>query len=873
MWKNLWTGVLRLLIRAVLSLRYRLIIKGLDQLTFSKKGGVLFLPNHPAEIDPVLLTLILWKRFHVHPLVVEPFYYLKGAHYFQKLVGAVPLPDLSGLINRWKEKRVEKCLKLIEEGLNNGKNYMIYPSGRLKVGPEEVVGGSSFVYNLIQESPQANIVLVRTTGLWGSRFSKALTGVTPTFGREAWEGMKIVLKNLIFFVPRRTVTIEFESIPSSFLLHSQRLEFNQALEGWYNKNGPEPIKLVSEKFWTESFPKMAVQKKSEVVKAFTIAPEVEKEITDKIAQLAKQKSVSRSDNLAQDLGLDSLDISDVQTFLIVRYHIHALDTSDLQTVEDILRVVANPPDRQIESHQKTGWPQEKDRLPIIPPLGTTIHTAFLKMCDRMGKKAACADARLGVISYRKLKLIALTLSHYFRKMEGDHVGVLLPSTTVSYVVVLALLLAGKTPVMLNWTVGARALNHCKAMGEFKAVISSRAFLEQLPDGDLGDLDDSLLYLEDIKAAVSLCDKLKAVIGVFKNGKYCQTKDDTAVILFTSGTEALPKGVPLTHENILSNQSSALSCVEFFPSDVLYGALPPFHSFGFTVTGLLPLLVGLKVYYAPDPTQYFGMAHDIEQWDVSLLCSAPTFMKGLFQVAKPQQLRTVRLAVGGAEKVSDELFEYASKMKFEMLEGYGITECSPVVSLTRPGMPREGVGMPIPNVEVCVINLETHQKLPVNTEGEICIRGPNVFKGYLGSQKSPFIELEGVKWYRSGDFGSLSKQGALLLSGRLKRFIKIGGEMVSLMSIEVELLSAAQQKGWIKKEVEGPPLAVAVSEKNGDKPEIVVFSTFDISKDLMNDVLRESGFGRIIKISEVRKVDKIPITGTGKVHLKALQDMI
>ncbi len=870
--KNLWAGLLCLIIRAALSLRYRLRIKGLDQLTLNKKGGVLFLPNHPAEIDPVLLTLVLWKRYRVHPLVVEPFYYLKGAYYFQKLVGAVPIPDLAGVVNRWKEKRVEKCLKSIEEGLKNGSNYLIYPAGRLKVGPEEVVGGSSFVFNLIQESPEANVVVVRTTGLWGSRFSKAVTGATPSFGKVAFEGIKIVLKNLIFFTPRRTVTIEFETIPPQFQLIADKLGFNQALEGWYNKDGPEPIKLVSDQFWNESFPKITAQKKPEPGKTFKIAPEDEKEITDKIAKLAKQTTASRSDNLAQDLGLDSLDIADLQTFLIVRYDIHALDTNALHTVEDVLRVVANPPTVEI-THSNKSWPHEKHRQPIIPPLDSTIHASFLKMCDRMGGSSACADARMGVISYRKLKLIALTLSHHFRKMEEQHVGVLLPSTTISYIVVLALLLAGKIPVMLNWTVGARALNHCKAMGEFKSVISSRAFLEQLPDGDLGDLDDLLLFLEDIKPAVSLLDKLKGVIGVFKNGTYRETKDDIAVILFTSGTENLPKGVPLTHENILSNQASSLSCVEFKPSDVLYGALPPFHSFGFSVTGLLPLLVGLKVYYAPDPTQYFSMAHDIEHWNVSLLCSAPTFMKGLFQAAKPHQLHSLRMAVGGAEKVPDEMFEFAKKMKVQMLEGYGVTECSPIVTLTRPGEPREGVGTPIPGVELCVIHPETHEKQPVETEGEICIWGPNVFHGYLGSQKTPFIQIDGKKWYRSGDLGSISRTGALLLSGRLKRFIKIGGEMVSLASIEEELLSAAKQKGWLRSEPEGPPLAIAVSEKNGDKPEIVVFSTFDISKDLLNDVLRESGFGRIVKISEVRKVEKIPITGTGKVHLKALQDML
>ena len=345
MLKKLWTEIIYLLIRAIVSVRYRLRVRGIENLnpkTLSKKGGVLFLPNHPAEIDPVILTLVLWGRYRAHPLVVEQFYHLKGAHYFQTLVGAVPIPDLGGVVNRWKQKKVEKCFQTISEGLKNGSNYLIYPAGRLKQTGEEAIGGASFVHNLVRECPEANIVLIRTTGLWGSRFSRAISGTTPDFGKVAWEGIKVVLKNLILLTPRREVTIEIEPAPSNFPLNAQRLEFNRALEKWYNIRGPEPLKLVSDHFWNESYPEVISQGKIEKTKPLAISAEIEKEITDKIADLARRPSVSRSDDLAKDLGMDSLDLADLQTFLIERYETPSLNPGELQTVEDILRVVSKP---------------------------------------------------------------------------------------------------------------------------------------------------------------------------------------------------------------------------------------------------------------------------------------------------------------------------------------------------------------------------------------------------------------------------------------------------------------------------------------------------------------------------------------------------
>jgi long-chain-fatty-acid--[acyl-carrier-protein] ligase len=462
----------------------------------------------------------------------------------------------------------------------------------------------------------------------------------------------------------------------------------------------------------------------------------------------------------------------------------------------------------------------------------------------MGAHVASADEVMGVLTYVKMRRIVFVLARYLKRFEEKQIGILMPSLNTTYLLILATLFAGKTPVMLNWTLGQRALSHCRKAAGLKTVLTSRKFLDKLNNADIGDIEESLVFLEDLK--LSLKEKLGAFFNPYAGG--CE--DETAVILFTSGTEALPKGVPLSHKNILSNHRAALEVVEFLSSDVFYGVLPPFHSFGFSVTGLFPILTGIKVYFAPDPTRYHAMARDIDQWRVTLFCSAPTFILGVFKVAKPGELKSLRYIVAGAEKSPQKLFEVVQKEGKELLEGYGITECAPVVTLTRPGRPHVGVGQPLPGIELCLIG----------EDSEIAISGPNVFAGYLNHEKDPFILQDGKRWYLSGDLGKIAEDGSLILSGRSKRFVKIGGEMISLGGLEEELF-----KHYDK--------SLAVVAKEGDKPQIILFATFDVTVGDVNQFLLEKGYGRLYAIAKVVKIDTIPVTGTGKIQYSSLNETL
>jgi long-chain-fatty-acid--[acyl-carrier-protein] ligase len=889
-------------IKRLLALRYDIRVKGLDRIArkeLKKESGILFLPNHPAEIDPVILMAILMKTFKPRPLVVEHFYYMSGMHTFMRLVRAFPIPHVETTANQWKVNQVEKAFNTIKQGLKAGQNFLIYPSGSLKKEGYEAIGGNSFIHRLIHECPDVKIVLIRTTGLWGSCFSRALTGESPHFWKMAFGRIKVLLKNWVFFIPKRKVLVDFAINPEDFPRQGNRLEINKYLEAWYNAYSTaegkivkeEPLTLVSYERNREVYPEVTYQKVEKEKKSFfkkkiEVPAEIKEAVLEKIAELAEQSpgKIKEEQHLANDLGLDSLDAANIYAFLDTEYGVRDLKPDTIETVADVMYAAAEKIkiEEKEEKEIPSGWPKEEDRPRVESPDGKTVQEAFLRVCERMKEYSACADASSGVLTYKKLKLGAIVLSHKIKQYPGEYVGIMLPSSVGTYLTIFAVLLAGKIPVMLNWTAGVRTLNYAAELLDLKVILSSSKFLNRVESLDMGELEKLIVTLEDVKHSLTFKDKIRGVMLASKKPKGLLKKlnlegvirvDDPAVVLFTSGTENYPKAVPLSHKNLLENQKAALTCVSLSSEDIFYGVLPPFHSFGFSVTGLFPILTGLRGYYAPDPTNAKAMAKDAESWKVTVFCCAPSFFKNLFLVANPTQLKSVRLFVTGAEKAPAELFENIKALgpAHKIVEGYGITECSPLVTVCKENRSSKGVGQPLPNLELCLVHPETGELLPKGSQGELCIHGDSVFAGYLGtSVKNPFIEIKGKKWYRSGDLASIDEEGNVLLEGRLKRFIKIGGEMVSLNALEEELVEIAKRNHWTKGK-QDPLLAIGVNETL-ERPTIVLFATFDVSKEQVNMGLRESGFGRIMKISDVKQLKEIPMTSTGKVHYRKLNEI-
>lgn len=889
--------------RFALWFRYRVTIKGLEHINpsvLNKPGGILFLPNHPTIfVDPTLITLAIWKKYPIRPVIVEYMYYTPLIHTLMRFMDALPIPNFVTSSNSLKKKRADQVLETIIEDLKQQQNFLIYPAGKTKHQAREIIGASG-VHRIIQSVPEANVVLVRTTGLWGSRFSRALTAghAPPTMFETIFWGMKKVFKNLLFFTPRRHVTIEFVPAGPYFPYQASRLEMNRYLEKWYNRpdgilpqTGEEPgesLYLVSYSMWSEELPEVQSREKTmEEINLSTIPAVIQDKIKHKLSEMTQvpASEIDAGMDLAGDLGLDSLDNAELITFLDDQYDLSGVPVSELTTVGKLMALAAKQMsfgEEVEECHiNLANWEKPRAHIRATIAEGNTIPEVFLNCCAKRGKEAACGDNTAGILTYADAKLRVLLLAEYIRKLPGNYIGILLPSSVAAYLTILACQLAGKVPLLVNWTVGPRHLESVVALSQVKVILSSWSFLDRLDNVDLNGIEDLIVMLEDVKRQFTLTDKLKAFVRSKMGTRSLLSlfniqdlgKEAQAVLLFTSGTENMPKGVPLSHENVLSNQRASLEMVKLCEDDILLGMLPPFHAFGFTLSGILSLLSGIRVAYYPDPTDSKGLARAIERWQATVICGAPTFLKGIFKNSVPEQLKSLHVCFTGAEKAPRDLFEIVNALGHcRLLEGYGITECSPVITANMTGDQKNGVGQPLLGVKLCIVHLDTHEPLQIGQQGLIVTKGPNVFRGYLNKGiSSPFLTVNGEQWYSTGDLGYLDGEGNLILSGRLKRFIKVGGEMISLAAIEDALQKTLSKKGADSED--GPLLAVCAKEEAGEKTKIFVFTRFPSSIEEVNRSLKEAGFSNLVKAFRVQELAEIPLMGSGKINYRALEGQI
>jgi long-chain-fatty-acid--[acyl-carrier-protein] ligase len=460
------------------------------------------------------------------------------------------------------------------------------------------------------------------------------------------------------------------------------------------------------------------------------------------------------------------------------------------------------------------------------------------------------------------------------KFEGKYIGIMLPASVAADIFYLTTLFAGKTPVMINWTAGERNITASLDSVGVKRILTSKALVERiaLQGITLSAISDRFIFAEDISSKVSRLSKLRAFLASHITWRSLgrAKEPETAVIIFTSGSETLPKAVPLTAANLLANMREVLEAVKIYENDRLIGFLPPFHSFGLTVTMLLPLCSGAQIVYHPNPTEADTLAKIIEAYSVTMLIGTPTFLGGIVRVANPSQLATLRLAVTGAESCPERVHQ-ALKVKCTgavILEGYGVTECSPIISINDPDKPEPfSIGKVLPGLDYAIVDPYSLKLRSPPCSGVLLVRGPSVFGGYLNYQgKSPFVEVNGKLWYNTGDLVSIDADGLLSFSGRLKRFIKLGGEMVSLPAIEAVL-----QSHFASENDEGPVLAVEATD--AEPPELVLFTILDIDRETANQKIRSAGLSGLHSIRKVFKLAQMPLLGTGKTNYRALKEQL
>ena len=495
-----------------------------------------------------------------------------------------------------------------------------------------------------------------------------------------------------------------------------------------------------------------------------------------------------------------------------------------------------------------------------------LHHRFIQTAQLYSKKTAIIDKGTGAeYKYERLLIASLILSDILRQYKSKYIGLLLPTSAGCMLSIIGTLMSGKIPVMINYATGA--IDNCHYAREkcrFKVVLTSRKLLEKL---NLQPIDN-MVMIEDVLKEVKLHHKLKWALlaklpySILKNLISNGPDSETSVILFTSGSEKEPKAVQLSHQNIAHNVDNVSTLVSVTSKDVFLSELPLFHVFGLTVDMWLPFLLGCSMITYPNPLDYKEICFLVKQYQITIMAATPAFMYGYLQRSDPGDFSSIRFAFAGADKLPQKVYDgFIKKHGIKVFEGYGTTETSPVISVNVPGHHKLGsVGKPIPNVRVKIIDVETGLEVGVNHEGKVLVKGDNVMLGYLDDLEETMLRIRNG-WYDTGDIGMIDEDGFLWHKGRLKRFVKVGGEMVSLVKVE-EVLSRLLPEDVICCVVDVPNMT-----KGADVVAAVANGNFDKHK-VLKELQKELPSIAIPKQFYV--IENIPMMSSGKVNFREVE---
>lgn len=514
-----------------------------------------------------------------------------------------------------------------------------------------------------------------------------------------------------------------------------------------------------------------------------------------------------------------------------------------------------------------------------------LTRSFVAAARRHPRRFAMADGRTPKLTFGDSLVKTVFLARRLRPLWRDQkmVGVLLPPSIPGALVNWAALLLGKVPINLNYTTSSEGMASCAKQCELKTVVTSRQFLEKVPLQPPGEI----IYAEDLALNPGLGEKIAALLaakllparmlewflGVPESAKL----DDTATVIFSSGSTGAPKGVILSHFNLASNVEQLEQVFHLHDGDRILGMLPFFHSFGFTGTLCLPPLTGIGVVFHPSPLDAQVIGALVSKYSVSMLLSTPTFLHSYTRRCPPEAFGSLRIVMAGAEKLQERIAQsFEDHFGIRPLEGYGCTECSPVVAVNtydfraayfrQIGAKRGTIGHPLPGIGVRIIDPDSGETLPVDKPGLLLVRGPNIMVGYLNQpEKTAEVLKEG--WYNTGDVAAVDEHGFLRITDRLSRFSKIGGEMVPHIKVEDKLHELLGADGQV--------LAVTAipDEKKGER--LVVIHT--LNESLLKECLEKLAKSDLPALwkprpDEFHFVEKLPYLGTGKLDLRKLREL-
>lgn len=497
-----------------------------------------------------------------------------------------------------------------------------------------------------------------------------------------------------------------------------------------------------------------------------------------------------------------------------------------------------------------------------------LHQQFVRTAKKYPKKVAIKDKTTkSNVSYGRALIGALILRNKFKAYEEGYIGIMIPTSAGCALAIVAALMSGRVPVIINYSTGAeKNARYSQTKVGFTTIITSKALLEKINCPVI----EGMVLIEDIMKSVTSGEKIRAALraklpaGTILNGIHKGREDDNAAILFTSGSEKDPKAVQITHRNISSNIVSFCDYVHITSEDIMLANLVFFHILGLTVNLWTCLVKGMTMVAYANPTEFQTICTIAREERPTIMVATPSFYWGYLQKSEPGDFKSFRIMVVGADKCPDALREgYMKKHGVTLLEGYGTTETSPVVSTNSLEYNRPGsIGKVIPNVQVRIEHLNTGKECEAGEIGKILVKGDLVMKGYLGD---PELTAEAMKdgWYNTGDMGYLDEDGYLWHSGRFKRFVKVGGEMVSLVKVE-NVMEQHLPEGIhcciveIPDEVKGASIVAAV--------------TTEINKA---DLLKKMGeeLPNIALPRQFFVMEDLPMMSTGKIDFRSVTEMV
>jgi len=874
--------LMKLFIRA----RYRVNITWLELL--DRKWSNLILPSHVALMDPLIIFAFLWENGKLSPVITEDYYKVPVFKQLLDSVWAIPIPDLA------KDDRkldTSVIVKNVVDALENGCNILLYPQWALARQGFQSIVGKKTAFLITQEAPKdTKILTVNIRWLWWSRSSRAWTWKAPNLALFFLKWLRFLLWNLFFFVPKRKVEIEIKD--STALLHKVEKEwldaFNQELEKIYNAKWEEKLNYMTGLCWYNTTKN---HKEPSVIQwsikdlkrtSFNWKTDIPSDILDKITSIVKKIKpeftwkISLDTNLILDCFFDSLDMAELKSTVQSAFsNASNPPLLDLKTVWDVAMMAIwqsttieemKPCERKYSGDGKLIYAHIK----WLINKNSTILSLMKESLKNHKSDGFCYDSIFGVQSRNDFLVKAYLIADLLKKMPWERIAIMLPSLSATSLLVVWCYLAKKIPVMLNWTQSEEAFAHCIKSQNVKVILTAKSFFQKVQTPWLQKY--KMTFFEDVLKDISLVQKLTAVCKAMRF-KIPTDISKIAVVLFTSWSESLPKTVELTHENVLNDLLWAAGIVWIRVNDVEICYLPPFHSFGFALWIVMPLISWARIVFTPDPNDSKTIADLVGHTKSTFLCSTPTFLNWIVQIAKDDQLKSLRIAIVWAEKCPKDLFLRFSKKSpnATIIEWYGITECSPVIAVNPfkkwVEIKRWTVWLPILGQIVKILDLDTHKEQPAKKEWMIYVSGLNVFWWYVDKKlESPFEEFDGKKWYKTWDLWFLDKDGYLTISWRLKRFVKIAWEMISLPAIETVLSRKWKHSDWTE------CLAIE-SEENDWNVKLTLFTTEKLWTSEVNEYLHSEWVTNLVSIDSIIQLKEIPMLGTWKVDHVQLRKIL